>query len=71
MLFGLWLAGRQAGFGTAYLVGLAAAAALFVWQLWIARRREHAACLRAFRANNYVGMAVFLGIVADHALRTV
>ena len=69
MLFGLWLAGRQAGFGTAYLVGLAAAAALFVWQLWIARRREPAACLRAFRANNHVGMAVFLGIAVDHALR--
>ncbi|MFN7273177.1 MAG: 4-hydroxybenzoate octaprenyltransferase [Gammaproteobacteria bacterium] len=69
MLFGLWLAGRQAGFGTAYLVGLAAAAALFAWQLWIARRREPAACLRAFRANNHVGMAVFLGIAVDHALR--
>ena len=69
MLFGLWLAGRQADFGAAYLAGLAAAAALFAWQLWIARGREPAACLRAFRANNFVGMAIFLGIAADHALR--
>ncbi|MFM7707569.1 MAG: 4-hydroxybenzoate octaprenyltransferase [Gammaproteobacteria bacterium] len=69
MLFGLWLAGRQAGFGAAYLMGLAAAAVLFGWQLYIARDRDPAACLRAFRANNFVGMAVFVGIVADHALR--
>ncbi|MFM7799493.1 MAG: 4-hydroxybenzoate octaprenyltransferase [Planctomycetota bacterium] len=69
MLFGLWLAGRQTGFGAAYLMGLAAAAVLFGWQLYIARDREPAACLRAFRANNFVGMAVFVGIVADHALR--
>lgn len=69
MLMGLWLAGLQAGFGTAYLAGLAAAAALFAGQLWTARGREPAACLRAFRANNLVGMAVFIGIVADHALR--
>ena len=69
MLLGLWLAGRQALFGAAWLAGLAVAAALFAWQLWIARHREPAACLRAFRLNNYVGMAVFVGTVADHALR--
>ncbi|NBU25755.1 MAG: 4-hydroxybenzoate octaprenyltransferase [Gammaproteobacteria bacterium] len=69
MVFGLWLAGIQAGYGAAYLAGLAAAAALFAWQLWIARHRAPADCLRAFRANNYVGMAIFAGIAADHALR--
>lgn len=69
MLFGLWLAGRQAGFGAAYLAGLAVAAVLFGWQLWTARARAPDACLRAFRANNFVGMAVFAGIVVDHALR--
>lgn len=69
MLFGLWLAGLQAGFGAAYLAGLGAVAVMFAWQLWIARDREPAACLRAFRANNLVGLAVFIGIVVDHALR--
>lgn len=69
MVFGLWLAGIQAGYGAAYLAGLAVAAALFAWQLWTARQRAPADCLRAFRANNYVGLAIFIGIVADHALR--
>jgi 4-hydroxybenzoate polyprenyltransferase len=70
MIFGLWLVGQQAGFGLAWLAGLVAATALFIWQLWIARDREPAECLRAFRLNNLVGMAVFAGAVVDHALRT-
>jgi 4-hydroxybenzoate polyprenyltransferase len=70
MIFGLWLVGQQAGFGLAWLAGLVAATALFIWQLWIARDREPAKCLRAFRLNNWVGMAVFAGAVVDHALRT-
>jgi 4-hydroxybenzoate polyprenyltransferase len=69
MIFGLWLAGQQAGFGAGWLAGLAVAAALFVWQLWIARDREPAECLRAFRLNNHVGLAIFVGTVVDHALR--
>jgi 4-hydroxybenzoate polyprenyltransferase len=70
MIFGLWLVGQQAGFGLAWLAGLAAATGLFIGQLWIARDRKPADCLRAFRLNNWVGMAVFAGIVVDHALRT-
>jgi 4-hydroxybenzoate polyprenyltransferase len=69
MIFGLWLAGQQAGFGAGWLAGLAVAASLFGWQLWIARDREPAACLRAFRLNNHVGLVIFVGTVADHALR--
>ena len=70
MIFGLWLVGQQAGFGLAWLAGLVAATGLFIWQLWIARGRAPSECLRAFRLNNWVGMAVFAGIVVDHALRT-
>lgn len=69
MIFGLWLAGQQAEFGAGWLAGLGVASLLFAWQLWIARDRRPAECLRAFRLNNYVGMAVFLGTVADHAMR--
>jgi 4-hydroxybenzoate polyprenyltransferase len=69
MIFGLWLAGQQAEFGAGWLAGLGVASLLFAWQLWIARDRRPAECLRAFRLNNYVGVAVFLGTVADHAMR--
>ena len=69
MIFGLWLAGQQARFGAGWLAGLAVAAVLFGWQLWIARGRKPAECLRAFRLNNHVGLVIFVGTVADHALR--
>lgn len=69
MIFGLWLVGRQAEFGAGWLAGLAVAALLFAWQLWIARTRKPADCLRAFRLNNHVGLAVFVGIAVEHALR--
>jgi 4-hydroxybenzoate polyprenyltransferase len=69
MIFGLWLVGRQAEFGAGWLAGLAVASLLFAWQVWIARERDPAACLRAFRLNNHVGAAVFAGTVLEHAWR--
>jgi len=59
---GLWLVGRQAGLGGAWWAGLAVAAGCVLWQFAIARRRDRAACFRAFLANHWVGMAVFAGL---------
>lgn len=69
MLFALHLAGRSMEFGPWYRAGLAAAAVFFLWQQWIIRDREPAACFRAFLNNHYVGMVIFLGIVLDHLYR--
>lgn len=69
MLVALALVGRTLGFGTWYFGSLAAAALLFVYQQWLIRDRESAACLRAFLNNNYVGMAIFIGIVLDEVFR--
>lgn len=63
MLFALWLVGRTLEFGGWYRAGLAAAAILFLWQQWLIRDREPGACLRAFLHNNYVGLAIFAGIL--------
>ncbi len=68
-LFALALVGRRAHLGGWYAMGLAAAAALFVRQLWLIRRRERDACFRAFLNNHYVGMAVFIGILLDYQFR--
>jgi 4-hydroxybenzoate polyprenyltransferase len=65
----LLLLGDRVGLGTPYLVGVAAAAALIGWQFLVARRRDRAGCFAAFLNNHWVGMAVFLGIAADYALR--
>jgi 4-hydroxybenzoate polyprenyltransferase len=51
-----------------YFVGAAAAALLFVWQQWIMRQRDRDACFAAFRNNNWVGLALWLGILMSLAL---
>ena len=58
-LVGLW---RE--LGAPYWAGLAAAAILLARQLRTARRREPAACLRAFLNNAWVGAAVWAGLAA-------
>ena len=63
----LVLAGRQAGLGAAYYCAVALGTLLFVYQQHLIREREPAACFRAFLNNNWVGAAVFAGIVADYA----
>jgi 4-hydroxybenzoate polyprenyltransferase len=69
-LFALWLAGNEAGLGAWYRGGLAAAAMFFLYELWLIRRREPAACFQAFNNNHYVGMVVFIGLALDYLYRT-
>lgn len=69
MIGGLVLIGRSAELGTAYTAGVVTAAGLFAWQQWQVRGRSREACFAAFLNNNYVGLAVFLGIAADYAWR--
>jgi 4-hydroxybenzoate polyprenyltransferase len=66
----LALVAQQAKLGRAFDAGLAAAVVLFAWQQWLIRDRERDPCFKAFLNNNWVGAAVFAGIVADFALRT-
>ena len=60
--------GRQADAGMPYFLGLAVAAALAAWQYRLIRDRDRAGCFRAFLHNNWVGAAVFGGILADTLL---
>jgi 4-hydroxybenzoate polyprenyltransferase len=55
--------------GPAFYAGIAAAAAQAVWHFTLIRDRSREGCFAAFRANHWVGFAVFAGIVADSALR--
>lgn len=68
-LFALWLAGDEAGLGTWYRAGLAAAAAFFAFQLWLIRKREPEGCFRAFNNNHFVGLAIFAGLALDYLYR--
>lgn len=66
LLINLWLVGRQAGLGAAYLAGLGVAAALAIYQQWLIKDREPSRCFRAFLNNNWFGIAIFAGIVASY-----
>jgi 4-hydroxybenzoate polyprenyltransferase len=66
MLGALVLVGRSMHYGRWYQGGVLAAALLFLWQQWLIRKREPAGCLRAFLNNQYVGLAVFIGILLQY-----
>jgi len=55
--------------GWAYFVGLAVAAAIAAWHHSLIRERSREGCFRAFRLNHWLGFAIWLGVVADQALR--
>ncbi len=61
--------GARLGFGRAYFAGLGAAALMALWHFTLIRDRSRDGCFRAFRLNHWLGLAVFAGVVADHALR--
>jgi len=64
----LALAGRLLGYGAPYWAGLAAAGLIAAVHLYWIRRREPAACFRAFLHNTWFGFAVFAGIFAQTTL---
>lgn len=68
-IYALILVGNRFELGTFYYLGLAAAAGLFIYQQWLIRFRARAACFQAFLNNNWVGVAVFAGIVMDYSFR--
>jgi 4-hydroxybenzoate polyprenyltransferase len=52
--------------GPYYYAGVAVAAALAVWHYFMIRTRTREGCFRAFMHNNWVGAAVFAGILLDN-----
>ncbi|MDB6144355.1 MAG: ubiA [Pseudomonas sp.] len=65
----LLLAGSRFELGGYFHLGLLAAAGCFAWEFWYTRNREPQRCFQAFLHNHWAGMAIFVGIVADYALR--
>jgi 4-hydroxybenzoate polyprenyltransferase len=62
----LVLTGRQAELGGFYYLGVLAAAGFSAYQQYLIRDRQPAACFKAFLNNNWLGAAVFAGIVVDY-----
>ena len=65
----LLLAGARFELGLYFHLGLLAAAACFAWEYHSTRARDPQACFKAFLHNHWAGLAIFVGLVADYALR--
>ena len=68
MLALLAAVGVRAGLGWPFQAGLAAAGAMMVYHWFLIRGRSREGCFKAFMHNNWVGAAVFAGIVASFLL---
>jgi 4-hydroxybenzoate polyprenyltransferase len=64
MLAFLGAAGALLELAWPYYTGLAAAAAMMTYHWRLIRTRTREGCFKAFRHNNWIGLAVFAGIVA-------
>ncbi|MEO6927883.1 MAG: 4-hydroxybenzoate octaprenyltransferase [Casimicrobiaceae bacterium] len=62
-LFGMAAVGWQRRLSWPYYVGLGVAAGIAAWHVVLIRTRERERCFRAFRHNQWYGLAVFLGLV--------
>ena len=51
-----------------YYLSLVVVAILFGYHLYLIRSQDPAACFKAFKHNNWVGMTIFLGIAASYAI---
>jgi 4-hydroxybenzoate polyprenyltransferase len=61
--------GVRLGLRWPFYAGLAVAAALMAYHYFLIRDRSRAGCFKAFRENNWVGAAIFAGIVLSYPLR--
>ncbi len=61
--------GMRLGLGAVYLAGIAVAALQAAWHFTLIRGRTRDGCFRAFRANHWLGFAVFVGVALDLGLR--
>lgn len=67
VFLGLLLLGRQLALGLPYYLGLLAALGFAVYQQYLIRGRDPAGCFQAFLNNNWLGGAVFAGLLAAYA----
>lgn len=63
----VWL-GVMLGLSVPWFVAITAVAVLFGWQLYLVRERERTACFQAFLNNNWVGLAIFVGLLIHFGL---
>ena len=70
MLAILTAIGKMIGLGWPYFLGLMAACGIALFHYTLIAKRDREQCFKAFLHNNWLGFAVFCGLMFDYALRT-
>ena len=65
-LLAMWLAGRQLQLGLAFNLSLLIAAGLLAYQQVLIKDRLPGPCFKAFLHNNWVGAALFTGVLLSY-----
>ncbi len=60
--------GHQLDFGFYYFCSIAITASLILWQYAMIKDRIKTQCFKAFIANNWIGCALFFGLLAEYYL---
>jgi 4-hydroxybenzoate polyprenyltransferase len=68
MLGTLAWVGYRLHYGVLYYFGLLVAAQLAIYHYTLIKNRSREGCFKAFLHNNWLGAAIFAGIVADYLL---
>jgi 4-hydroxybenzoate polyprenyltransferase len=68
-LGGMAWVGWRLKLGPMYYAGLAVAAIMAAYHVWLIRDRVRERCFKAFLHNHWLGLAVFAGIALDFAIR--
>lgn len=68
VIAGFIIIGTALSRGAFYFIGVAVAAGLVVYQLYLIRDRQESACFKAFLNNNWLGAAIFLGLALDYSV---
>jgi 4-hydroxybenzoate polyprenyltransferase len=61
--------GLQLGLGWPFVIGIIAAGSIAAYHYTLIKDRDRMQCFAAFRHNNWLGAAVFLGIAIDYLMR--
>ena len=70
-LLAFMLVGNQENYQYTYFAGVAAFAALAIYQQRLIRKRDAQGCFAAFKNNIWAGFAIFVGVVGELSLRMV
>ena len=70
MLAILTAIGKMIGLGWPYFLALTAACGIALFHYTLIAKRDREQCFKAFLHNNWLGFAVFCGLMFDYALRT-